>query len=177
MSKIIELAVILLVTIVLSGVTFAVPLAFAKHRGSHHSSSSTASTTNVPANTQSMICTTERTGNETVGTVALTGSLPADVSCPQIRSGLHILYMHFYYDAGWLKLRGAVQTPANYTNFNYNTVLYDNAHQVMNTEPEEYWPLATAAGNIKSFDANIASPTDLRGAATYQINGVFCANC
>src|SRR5205809_824687 len=88
----------------------------------------------APANTQSTICTVTTTpGNETI---TLTGGLPADVSCPIIQSGVHILYMHWYYSAGWLNLRGAFQTNSN--EIDISTVLYDNNHKVMNTPPKQY---------------------------------------
>jgi hypothetical protein len=169
MSKIIGLVVILLVTIVLSGVTFTVPLAFAKHHGSHHTSSSTASTTNVPAITQTMICTVTTTpGNKTI---TLTGGLPADVSCPVIESGVHVLYMHWYHSPGWLSLRGAFKT--NYTEIDLSMVLYDSNHQVMNTPPKQYVTLTDNGNGIKSFDDPIANDGELVGAATYQLQGVF----
>jgi hypothetical protein len=164
-----KLAIVLLVVITaMLGMTSG-SVVLAKHHGSHHPSSSTSSTTNVPANTQSMICTTTTTpGNETI---TLTGGLPADVSCPVIQSGVHVLYMHWYYSPGWLNLRGAFQTNSN--EIDISTVLYDNNHQVMDTPPKQYITLTTNSNGIKSFDDPIVSTGELVGAATYQLQGVF----
>ena len=165
-----KLVIVVLVVIAVMLCATSGSVVLAKHHGSHHTSSSTSSTTNVPANTQSMICTiTPTTGDKNL---TMTGGLPADVSCPVIQTGIHVSYMHWYYSYGWLSLRGAFQT--NSTDLQLSMILYDNNHQVMNTAPRQYLTLTNNGNGIKSFDDPIVSTNELVGAATYRVNGLLC---
>jgi hypothetical protein len=122
-------------------------------------------TVNISA---SNITTTFNSPAET-GNILLSGSL-ASLANPQIHSELKTLYMYLFYDdTRWLHLKGAIQSNTNYTDFEAKVVLYNNAHQISDVD-DGFWKVISI-GNIKAFEALIASPDKLKGVTTYQIDG------